>query len=188
VTPARAEPLVEQVADRIRIWSGQNQVLAERLAELRNPPVAGVAVGHDETLARWTLEAPPSAPPPPAVDDLWEPDLVDDWMPVVEEPAGLPYSDAAQRPGSGSGPVNRSDLYRGQFDELFEVVSQPAQRKVLDPNRPLPPLSRFKVRVAPVSKPSRPTKRNYDYFEELNAALAERAKRSEVDPGGPSAP
>jgi hypothetical protein len=31
------------------------------------------------------------------------------------------------------------------------------------------------VRVAPVGQPHRATKRNYDYFEELNARLAARS-------------
>jgi hypothetical protein len=35
-----------------------------------------------------------------------------------------------------------------------------------------PPPSRFMVRVAPTGRPHRPTRRNYNYFDELNAALA----------------
>ncbi len=38
-----------------------------------------------------------------------------------------------------------------------------------------PPSSRFMLRVAPVTEPHRRTKRNYDYFTELDAALSEKS-------------
>ena len=55
------------------------------------------------------------------------------------------------------------------FDDLVAAITgasvpaEPATR---------PPRSRYMVRVAEVGKPHRPTRRNYDYFEELNAKLA----------------
>jgi hypothetical protein len=191
VTPAPAEPVVERVADRIRIWSGQKQVLADRLADLRSGPVADIVdLREDQVpLARWNLEAPP-APPLPVVEDLWEPAPIDHWMPVTEDPAVPPCLEKEQGKATRSSPTAGSDRRLGPFDELFEVVSKPNQ-DTLQPDRPLPPLNRFRVRVAPVAKSPRPTKRNYDYFEELNAALAERARRSAADPagrGGQSAP
>jgi hypothetical protein len=39
----------------------------------------------------------------------------------------------------------------------------------------LPDSSRFMVRVAQVEEPHRKTKRNYDYFQDLNEALAAKA-------------
>jgi hypothetical protein len=35
-----------------------------------------------------------------------------------------------------------------------------------------PPPSRFMLRVTPTGRPHRPTKRNYDYFDELTSRLA----------------
>jgi hypothetical protein len=60
------------------------------------------------------------------------------------------------------------------FDDLLDVVTNATDA----PDRPLPPPSRFMVRVARVSKPHRVTKRDYNYFEELNATLAARSERS----------
>jgi hypothetical protein len=59
------------------------------------------------------------------------------------------------------------------FDEVFAAVSTDAN----EPPAVLPPRSRFMVRVAKVGRPHRATRRNYDYFEDLNAALA--AKQDE---------
>ena len=59
------------------------------------------------------------------------------------------------------------------FDDLITAVSTSRRaRKLLGP---LPPARRFMVRVAPVSRPHRSTKRDYDYFEELNASLKKLA-------------
>ncbi len=62
------------------------------------------------------------------------------------------------------------------FDEVFAAVSKDAN----EPPAVLPPRSRFMVRVAKVGRPHRATRRNYDYFEDLNAALAAKqdARRS----------
>jgi hypothetical protein len=61
------------------------------------------------------------------------------------------------------------------FDDIIAAVSGPlgcgAGSKVIDA-----PRSRFMVRVAKVDKPHRTTKRDYDYFEALNAALAEQQR------------
>lgn len=62
-----------------------------------------------------------------------------------------------------------------QFDDVIAAVSEsPTQRA--SRLGPPPPPERFRVRVAPVGRPHRTTKRNYDYFEELNTKLAARAK------------
>lgn len=68
----------------------------------------------------------------------------------------------------------------GRSASLFdEVVAAIAQRPGEVPRGVLPPASRFMVRVARVGEPTRPTKRNYNYFEELNAALAARQPGSQ---------
>jgi hypothetical protein len=58
------------------------------------------------------------------------------------------------------------------LEELIAAVTAPPPGR--PPVEPLSP--RFTVRVAHVGQPHRPTKRNYDYFRELDAALAEQAK------------
>ncbi len=62
----------------------------------------------------------------------------------------------------------------GPFDEFIAAVTDtsPASPASI---APLPPPSRFMVRVAQVGQPHRTTKRNYDYFEELNARLARQS-------------
>jgi hypothetical protein len=55
------------------------------------------------------------------------------------------------------------------FEDVIAAVSGPSSVK----RRfgPPPPPERFRVRVAPVGRPHRATKRNYDYFEELTASI-----------------
>jgi hypothetical protein len=61
------------------------------------------------------------------------------------------------------------------FEDLIAAVAEgPAERAKR--TGPPPPPSRFRVRVAQVGRPHRATKRNYDYFEELNAAIAVEAE------------
>jgi ABC-type amino acid transport substrate-binding protein len=57
------------------------------------------------------------------------------------------------------------------FDDLIAAVSKGSVDMAMQRGT-LPPPSRFMVRVSPVDRPHRSTKRNYDYFEELNAQLA----------------
>lgn len=52
-----------------------------------------------------------------------------------------------------------------------EMISAVAFHKTA-PAQLLAPPSRYMVRVAPVGKPHRATKRKYDYFETLNVLLA----------------
>jgi hypothetical protein len=68
------------------------------------------------------------------------------------------------------------------FDELFASVTAPFGSAETGRSIDAPP-SRFMVRVAAVEQPHRTTKRDYDYFKELNAALAERNGRSSGVPG-----
>ena len=57
------------------------------------------------------------------------------------------------------------------FSDLIEVVSSDQSLALQQAAFHLP-TSRFMVRVATVPQPHRATKRNYNYFEALNAALA----------------
>ncbi len=65
----------------------------------------------------------------------------------------------------------------GPFDDLLGDLGNTLEA----PNLPLPPPDRFRVRVARVPKPHRATKRDYNYFVELDALLAHRAARSGAD-------
>src|SRR5664280_3320652 len=66
------------------------------------------------------------------------------------------------------------------FDDLIAAVTA-APTGPTGPTGPQirPPRSRYMVRVARVGGPHRPTRRNYDYFGELNARIA--AQRSAED-------
>jgi len=67
------------------------------------------------------------------------------------------------------------------FDDLIDAVTS-SSAEAAEPLI-LGPRSRYMVRVAKVGKPHRPTRRNYDYFEELNAMLAaQRAAGDELAP------
>lgn len=73
--------------------------------------------------------------------------------------------------GCGGETLAASGARGGPFAELFEAIGM---TRPTDPIQPelLPARARFMVRVAPVGRPHRQTKRNYDYFADLNAALA----------------
>jgi hypothetical protein len=59
---------------------------------------------------------------------------------------------------------------RSALEDVIAAVTAPQDALAgVEPNSP-----RFMVRVANVDRPHRPTKRNYDYFKELDAALAAR--------------
>ena len=70
--------------------------------------------------------------------------------------------------------TNIEDGPAGPFDDFIAAVTKSTSGPETPPP-PLPPPSRFMVRVAAVGKPHRSTKRNYDYFEALNASLATQA-------------
>jgi hypothetical protein len=69
------------------------------------------------------------------------------------------------------------------FDELVAAVSTGSLDLAKHPGA-LPPRSRFRVRMVPVGRPHRATKRNYDYFEELNARIAANGDRGDVRAAG----
>ncbi len=57
------------------------------------------------------------------------------------------------------------------FDELVIAVSN-GSLDLAKQRGALPPRSRFRVRMVPVGRPHRATKRDYDYFEELNTRIS----------------
>ena len=59
------------------------------------------------------------------------------------------------------------------FDEVIAAIARPPDELSSGVQ---PPPERFMVRVATVGAPARPTKRNYNYFEALDAALAEQLR------------
>jgi hypothetical protein len=84
---------------------------------------------------------------------------------------------------SGQTPVGPSPI-ASLFDEVVAAIARP--RFDIDSSGVRPPPSRFMVRVAQVGMPARATKRNYNYFQELDAVLAERHLASPASPrGGP---
>ena len=113
------------------------------------------AVATDTVVGAAVTDQYPAQPPPVAIDDH----PVKATENVIHGPSGQ-----GQRPP-------------GPFDGLLEAFTLSSEQSGR-PSRPLPPPSRFMVRVAAVSKPHRATKRDYDYFAELNAALAAKAQRS----------
>lgn len=91
--------------------------------------------------------------------------------PVTTSPLPNPFAEFI--PTNNQEPIS-------PFDELIAAVSvSPATRSRR--SGPPPPPERFKVRVASVGQLHRATKRNYDYFEELGAAL-DRQRRSSCSP------
>jgi len=70
------------------------------------------------------------------------------------------------------------------FDAVFAAVASASDTVEAEAPRVEPPRSRFMVRVAKIGSPHRPTRRNYDYFEELNEALAvQRVEHRATDEG-----
>lgn len=61
------------------------------------------------------------------------------------------------------------------FDEVLAAISESSAQRARR-SGPLPPPERFRVRVTSVGQPHRATKRNYDYFDELNMAIRAKAK------------
>jgi hypothetical protein len=59
----------------------------------------------------------------------------------------------------------------GPFDDLIASVTTPVRPIELDVTK-LPPPSRFMVRASRLDRPHRVTKRNYNYFDQLNSDLA----------------
>jgi len=118
--------------------------------------------------------APPVDPTPPTLNrDPWvpAPEIVSTG-PVAPDPFQEFFTPTLRAPA-------------GPFDDIIAAMGAPLEARAAL-NRPLPPPSRFRMRVASVSGPHRATKRNYNYFEELNDALSRISDKSRsndpVDP------
>jgi hypothetical protein len=69
------------------------------------------------------------------------------------------------------------------FDEVVAAVSNGSLEMARERGA-LPPQSRFRVRTVPVGRPHRATKRDYDYFGELNARIAGTGKPKDLSAAG----
>jgi hypothetical protein len=197
------------VADQVRDWSRQERNLAITLRALHtsvllpvpcDPVVREVVplslfgpqsdVPSDRSLERSPRERPnwPSLPAddislparPPGEMTVADPVRVEPKV-AVETFEPLDYDIecvVSTDPAASDMPVVAS----GPFDAFIAAVSDSTATPPV-PMAPLPPPSRFMVRVAQVAPPHRATKRNYDYFEELNIRLAaQSAAHPQSDP------
>jgi len=169
---------VQHLADWIRSLSERDRQLAVAIAGLGTGTAAGSqpGTGPAESHPNGTMGAAPLPPtvghdecpseaPPPAPGDS---DATDSASPGAPPPLH-PLDDFISSI-STSGPAS-------PFDDLITAVARQPTR---GPSAgPLPPPARFRVRVAEVGRPHRATKRNYDYFEELNSEIAARAELPE---------
>ncbi len=189
-----AESGMGRVAVGIQAWSYRQRGLAETLAGLRLSHVPSDGVGrsvHPNTKITASASVRPNTP-------TLERDVSLDGVPVAPEgpsatfegdelptlpPFSLLSSSRAptqptwvrvNEPSSVEATSHQRPSASGPFDDLLGDLC----RALKAPDRPLPPPDRFRVRVAQVPKPHRPTKRDYNYFVELDALLAERAARS----------
>jgi hypothetical protein len=162
------------VAERIRICADHQRSLVAMFSGIRQgAPTESPARPSESTretaMSVATLSAPPDAhrAAPSDPTQCLDPRSTDwialdsvELMHVSTQIDGNTDTAATEQPSTS-------------FDDLVTAVSTSRRaRKLLGP---LPPARRFMVRVAPVSKPHRSTKRNYDYFEELNASLKKLA-------------
>jgi hypothetical protein len=154
----------ERVTLRIRTRSRQEKELARSLLCLRTLALPSDGAGL------FVYTGPPAEMKAPLMaQHLTVPVAMDDNSVEVMRPQREPLD--VTRSEVDEVPVPRAS---GPFDDLFEAVTRSSGW----PNRPLPRPSRFMVRVAAVPKPHRATKRDYDYFTELNAALAAKARET----------
>ena len=181
------------IADRVRGWSRQERDLAIALRGLHILPLptatavsplpqeSALSIHKTSPLVvdertRW-VEHP--------VASALDRGVVIDRPAATARPIPTPTHQSANFEEEVSGPYNarrqsesaetkEEDWPAGPFDDFIAAVTTSTSDPEVPPP-PLPPPSRFMVRVAPVGKPHRSTKRNYDYFEELNASLATQA-------------
>jgi hypothetical protein len=185
------------VAGQVRDWSRQERSLAITLRALHSsvllPPEGGPVVREAARLStfgpRWDVVSDQATAQPPQETLGWVGLAVDGAsLPVgspLEMTLAAPISMGSTVAVDTCEPLDRDvDLMvstesaapdlpvvpSGPFDDFIAAVTDTTTPPV--PMAPLPPPSRFMVRVAQVAPPHRATKRNYDYFEELNARLA----------------
>ncbi len=198
-----AEQAMDRVTARIGAWSQRERALAHCLVAglaLPNDPVGPLLHPGPLATVRTAVDAPAVTPVDHATSRFpaGETALVEDpWVRIVPQP--LPMADPVFGPDLPSpGPGPAGILVEGRSRQPFEDPNPPQSFGPFDElvdavrcvnrsarARTLPPAERFMVRVAAVQKPHRATKRNYDYFEELDAVLA---ANSEPDSGGGRGP
>lgn len=128
-----------------------------------------------------------SAAPGPGMALVDVPPVVDPGAPALSDEAWVPATEVLSTSPSAIDPFQEffaptTQAPAGPFDGLIAAVAAPSTRRPLRVG-PLPPRSRYMMRVASVDRPHRATKRNYDYFEELNAALADLRDRKPTSRG-----
>lgn len=169
----------EAAAARIRAWSEAERVL---IGALRTPRTgSGQYPGGDAGAPEPGLGHPNTIVGDDGDWHAWEPVAGPSTLltlGTVPRPFPAPGGATVDDPWSGllngypsrleGGPEGRVP---GPFDTLFAAVTSGNPRKS-PPAGPLPPQSRYMVRVARVKGPHRGTKRNYNYFEELERRLA----------------
>ncbi len=185
---AQPEVLLDRVAFRIRSLSSAERDLAAGLAALRSPPAPGFRLVHPAPPSTVETTLLPSATAVGLLDPGDDPTLDDDlWEPVAIDgettSSATPQLDAPLRSEwiEASAPVAApaSVFSTGPFDDLLVALTAPPKKAAV-PTGPLPPAERFRVRVARVTKSDRSTKRNYDYFEELEASLRQLKQQNSV--------
>jgi hypothetical protein len=187
---------MERLAVGIQAWSCRQRGLAEILAGLRLQHLPSDGIGLSVLRSNMTTSASVRPNPPAPERDV----SFDDAPVAVEGPSAtfegdeLPTLPPSSLPSSSRAPtqttwvpvddtasveatVHQRPSASGPFDDFLGDLC----RALEAPDRLLPPPDRFRVRVAQVPKPHRPTKRDYNYFVELDALLAARAARSRSD-------
>jgi hypothetical protein len=160
------ERQMDVVAEHVRMCSNHQRSMVRIL---RGNATVGTLVGH-------------SAAPGRNVRTVHIATTVDSRGPARTNDPAVPTAEIIPTPRSSFDPFQEffapsMRAPTGPFDDFIAAVStSPARRP--RPVGPLPPRSRFMMRVASVDRPHRATKRNYDYFEELKAALAALADDS----------
>jgi hypothetical protein len=156
------ERQIDSVAQHMRMCSDHQRSMVRIL---KGDATAGALIGD-------------SAGPGSAMPTFDIATTVDPSGPAGTDDTGVRSADIIPTPPSRSDPFQ--EFYApsmrattGPFDDFIASLStSPARPR---PVGPLPPRSRFMMRVASVDRPHRSTKRNYDYFEVLKAALADLA-------------
>jgi hypothetical protein len=171
--PVVTDPLLP-TTEGIRAAIGRERQLAETIGELREGSESKAwssapHSGHPSNASADTIASRLSVSPEPLRDLASHP------------PSGAPGGPEIARGPTLANPLDEliSAIYQppaSLFDEVIATVSESTTQRARRLGPPPPP-ERFRVRVADVGRPHRTTKRNYDYFEELNASIAARTKR-----------
>jgi hypothetical protein len=159
MTPDVVERQMDTVARHVRKCSERQRSLVRILRGDATGTLVGDSAVPGPSVA--AVDTPPTVEPrvPAHTDDRWVPTAeLFSATPSSLDPFPEFFAPSMRAPS-------------GPFDDFITAVSTSAAGRPR-PVGPLPPRSRFMMRVSSVDRPHRATKRNYDYFEELKAALA----------------